>query len=99
MSAPLCTEYADYADGCQRAEFQRGDEDPSCLGHEAAGEVVEVARPEGPGRRPGGRDAGFLVRQMPLLPERRLHPLPGSRRSPCVLAAPKRVRRPMPSIA
>ena len=45
MSAPLCTEYADYADGCQRAEFKRGDEDPSCLGHEAAGEVVEVARP------------------------------------------------------
>ncbi len=45
LSAPLCTEYADYADGCARAEFQRGDEDPSCLGHEAAGEVVEVARP------------------------------------------------------
>ena len=45
MSAPLCTEYSDYADGCQRAEFKRGDEDPSCLGHEAAGEVVEVARP------------------------------------------------------
>ena len=45
LSAPLCTEYADYADGCARAEFQRGDEDPSCLGHEAAGEVMEVARP------------------------------------------------------
>jgi threonine dehydrogenase-like Zn-dependent dehydrogenase len=45
MSAPLCTEYADYADGCSRAEYQRGDEDPSCLGHEAAGEVVEVATP------------------------------------------------------
>jgi L-iditol 2-dehydrogenase len=45
MAAPLCTEYADYADGCARAEFQRGDEDPSCLGHEAAGEVVEIARP------------------------------------------------------
>lgn len=45
MSAPLCTEYSDYADGCERVEFKRGDEDPSCLGHEAAGEVVEVARP------------------------------------------------------
>ncbi len=45
MSAPLCTEYSDYADGCQRAEFKRGDEDPACLGHEAAGEVVEVAKP------------------------------------------------------
>lgn len=45
MSAPLCTEYSDYADGCQRIEYQRGDEDPSCLGHEAAGKVVEVARP------------------------------------------------------
>lgn len=44
-AAPLCTEYSDYADGCARAEFQRGDEDPGCLGHEAAGEVVEVARP------------------------------------------------------
>ena len=47
MSAPLCTEYSDFADGCQRAEFKRGDEDPTCLGHEAAGEVVEVARPGG----------------------------------------------------
>ena len=45
MAAPLCTEYADFADGCARAEFQRGDEDPSCLGHEAAGEVVEIAQP------------------------------------------------------
>ena len=45
MSAPLCTEYTDYADGCARAEFQRGDEDPSFLGHEASGEVVEVAQP------------------------------------------------------
>jgi L-iditol 2-dehydrogenase len=45
MSAPLCTEYSDYADGCARAEYQRGDESPSCLGHEAAGEVVEAAQP------------------------------------------------------
>ena len=45
LSATLCTEYSDYADGCQRAEYTRGEEDPSCLGHEAAGEVVEVARP------------------------------------------------------
>ena len=45
MSAPLCTEYSDYADGCQRQEYKRGDEDPSFLGHEAAGEVVEIARP------------------------------------------------------
>ena len=45
MSSPLCTEYTDYADGCRRAEFKRGDEDPTCLGHEAAGEVVEIARP------------------------------------------------------
>ncbi len=45
MSAPLCTEYSDYADGCGRIEFERGEEAPSFLGHEAAGEVVEVARP------------------------------------------------------
>jgi L-iditol 2-dehydrogenase len=45
LAAPLCTEYSDFADGCARAEFQRGDEDPSCLGHEAAGEVVDVATP------------------------------------------------------
>jgi len=44
MSAPLCTEYSDYADGCSRAEFKRGDENPGFLGHEAAGEVVEVAQ-------------------------------------------------------
>jgi len=44
-AAPLCTEYTDYRDGCTRAEFQRGDESPDCLGHEAAGEVVEVAQP------------------------------------------------------
>jgi L-iditol 2-dehydrogenase len=44
-SAPLCTEYTDYRDGCSRAEFERGDESPDCLGHEAAGEVVEVAQP------------------------------------------------------
>jgi L-iditol 2-dehydrogenase len=42
-AAPLCTEYTDYRDGCTRVEFQRGDESPDCLGHEAAGEVVEVA--------------------------------------------------------
>ena len=44
-SAPLCTEYSDYVDGCRRAEYKRGDEDPFSLGHEAAGEVVEVAQP------------------------------------------------------
>ncbi len=44
-SAPLCTEYTDYRDGCTRAEFERGDESPGCLGHEAAGEVVEIAQP------------------------------------------------------
>ena len=42
---PMCTEYVDYSDGCARAEFQRGDESPEFLGHEAAGEVVEVAQP------------------------------------------------------
>ncbi len=44
-TAPLCTEYTDYRDGCTRAEFKRGDESPDCLGHEAAGEVVEIAQP------------------------------------------------------
>ncbi|MBI1336532.1 MAG: zinc-binding dehydrogenase [Phycisphaera sp.] len=44
-TAPLCTEYTDYRDGCTRAEFERGAESPDCLGHEAAGEVVEVAQP------------------------------------------------------
>lgn len=44
-SAPLCTEYTDYRDGCTRAEFVRGDESPDCLGHEAAGEVIEIAQP------------------------------------------------------
>lgn len=45
MSAPLCTEYTDYANGCSRVEFQRGDENHAFLGHEASGEVVEVAQP------------------------------------------------------
>lgn len=44
-AAPLCTEYTDYRDGCSRIEFKRGDESPDSLGHEAAGEVVEVAQP------------------------------------------------------
>jgi L-iditol 2-dehydrogenase len=44
-AAPLCTEYTDYRDGCSRAEFERGDESPDCLGHEASGEVVEIAQP------------------------------------------------------
>ena len=44
-SAPLCTEYTDYRDGCTRVEFERGAESPDCLGHEAAGEVVEIAQP------------------------------------------------------
>ena len=44
-SAPLCTEYTDYRDGCSRIEFRRGDESPDTLGHEAAGEVVDVAQP------------------------------------------------------
>ena len=43
-SAPLCTEYTDYRDGCSRVEFARGDESADVLGHEAAGEVVEVAQ-------------------------------------------------------
>jgi L-iditol 2-dehydrogenase len=44
-SAPLCTEYTDYRDGCTREEFKSGAETPDCLGHEAAGEVVAVAQP------------------------------------------------------
>ena len=40
LSAPLCTEYADYRDGVYR-KFKS----PDAIGHEAAGEVVEVAQP------------------------------------------------------
>jgi len=34
-AAPMCTEFYHYRDGTES----------SCLGHEAAGEVVEIARP------------------------------------------------------
>ena len=61
-AAPLCTEYTDYRDGCSRAEFERGDESPDCLGHEAAGEG----------------HAGFLVREVSVLSFRRIHSLSAS---------------------
>ncbi len=51
LSAPMCTEYKAYANGWQT----------DCLGHEAAGEVVEIAQP-------GRVKVGDRVVVMPLYP-------------------------------
>ena len=65
-SAPMCTELKSYANG----------EICSCLGHEACGEVVEVAQPgKVRGRRSRRRHARLSLRQMPDVRHRRLSPL------------------------
>ena len=67
-----CTEYKSYRDGT-RWDFELGEPVPAggpnagdSYGHEAVGEVVEVAKPRaGRGRRPRGGHVGERVRRLP----------------------------------
>ena len=86
MSAPLCTEYSRLRRRLSARGIPAGRRRSFLPGARSRGRGRGgPAAWKGQRRRPGSRDAGVLVRQMPFLSKRRLHPLPGSGRSPRIL--------------